>query len=180
MNLSKLISLSLPAWGRLPVFILAGCVVFLLGAVWGEGKAGQREIDAADKRVAQAVRVAQARERVVVKTEVKYRDRIRTIYQKGETIEKQVPVYVTRDDDSRCSINAGFVRTYDAAWTGEPAGPAAESDREPAGIPLSVVAETDAYNAAACRAWREQAIGLREFYRRLQAASVGQDDGGAQ
>jgi len=179
MEISKLAGVTLPTWGRLPAILLAVACIFLLGALWGEGRAGEREIDSADKRVAAAAQVAHAQERVVVKTEVEYRDRIRTIYQKGETIEKQVPVYVTAADDGRCSVNAGFVRTYNAAWAGEPAGPAADSDREPAGVPLSGVAEVDAHNAAACIAWREQALGLREFYKRLQAATAGQDNGSA-
>ncbi|WEF35770.1 hypothetical protein [Pseudoduganella chitinolytica] len=76
---------------------------------------------------------------------------------KGDEIEKLVPVYVTRADDDRYGVNAGFVRSYNAAWAGEPAGPAAESDRDAAGIPLSEVAEVDAHNATACRAWRELA-----------------------
>jgi hypothetical protein len=73
--------------------------------------------------------------------------------------------------DSACTINAGFVRIHDAAWTNQPAGSAASADREPAGVSLADVAETTAFNATACLAWREQAIGLREFYAKLQAAT---------
>ena len=55
--------------------------------------------------------------------------------------------------------------------TGEPAPASAESDRDATGVSLATVAETDAANATSCRIWREQAIGLRESYRKLQGAS---------
>ena len=105
---------------------------------------------------------------MVVRTEIKYRDRIQTVYMKGEEIERQVPVYITRADDERFGVNAGFVRSYNAAWSGTPAGPAAESDADAATIPVSALAATDAYNASACRAWRELALGLREHYQQLK------------
>jgi hypothetical protein len=44
------------------------------------------------------------------------------------------------------------MRSYNAAWSGEPAGGAVDADREPAGISLSEVAEADAHNATACLA----------------------------
>ncbi|WP_139260610.1 hypothetical protein [Duganella sacchari] len=80
-------------------------------------------------------------------------------------------MYVTASDDAAYGVNVGFVRAYNAAWAGGDPGPAAESDREPAGIPLSEVAETDAFNATVCRAWREQAFGWREYYDKLTAAT---------
>jgi len=63
------------------------------------------------------------------------------------------------------------VRLYDAAWSGEAAGPAADADREPAGISLAQVAEVDIFNATSCGAWRELALRLREHYTRLQAVT---------
>jgi hypothetical protein len=115
------------------------------------------------------VAIVRAQQEVVVQTEIKYRDRIKTVYLKGEEIEKLVPVYVTRADDDRYGVNAGFVRVYNAAWAGEPAGAAVDTDRETANVPLSEVAEVDVFNATACRAWREQALGWREFYDGLRA-----------
>ena len=63
------------------------------------------------------------------------------------------------------------MRLYDAAWSGEAAGPAADSDREPAGVSLAQVAEVDIFNATSCRAWREIALGLREHYTGLQSVT---------
>lgn len=173
MNISKLAGVNLPSWARLIAIALAAACLFLLGVIWGERSAGEREIARTEGRADQVVKVARAQIQVVTKTETKYRDRIRTIYLKGETIENDVPLYVTPADSERFGVNAGFVRVLDAAWANEPAGPAAGSDREPAGIPLTDIAETEAHNARACHAWREQALGLREFYRGIQAVSNG-------
>ena len=160
----------MPWYVRALVAVAAGAVIYLLGMRHGERVAGQAHIDYISAQAAQSVKIAQAQAKVIVETQIKYVDRIKTIYTRGETIEKQVPIYITADDDSACTINTGFVRIHDAAWTGEPPGSATSADREPAGIPLAEVAETEAYNATTCRAWREQALGLREFYAKIQAA----------
>ena len=161
----------IPWYVRALVAVAAGAVIYLLGMRHGERIAGQAHIDYVSAQAAQSVKVAQAQMKVVIETQVKYVDRIKTIYKRGETIEKQVPIYITAADNAGCTINAGFVRSYDAAWASEPAGPAASTDREPSGIPLAEVAETTAFNATACLAWREQALGLREFYTKLRAAT---------
>ncbi|MBR7792298.1 hypothetical protein KDM87_06770 [Undibacterium sp. FT147W] len=164
MNLLTLIPL--PA--RIAIVVAAGIALYMLGMLHGERSAGQAHIDYISKQAAQSVKVAQAHAKIVIETQIKYVDRIKTIYKQGETIEKQVPIYITADDNAGCTINTGFVRIHDAAWTGEPPGSATSADREPAGIPLAEVAETNAFNATACLAWREQALGLREFYQKLK------------
>jgi len=165
---SRLQDVILPAWAKW------GVIAGLCAAVYGLGRLheARRGSDAmSDYLAAQAARtvvVARAQTKVVVQTEIKYRDRIQKIYLKGEVIEKQVPVYITAADNAECRINAGFVRSHDAAWAGEPAGPAASADRDPAGVSLAEVAETNVHNATTCLAWRELALGLREHYLKQQ------------
>lgn len=168
---SRLGEIVLPSWSRWMIAAALGVLLYLLGLLHGERLAGQRHVDYITAQAAHTSSIAQAQVRVVMKTEIQYRDRIQKVYIKGEEVEKLVPVYVTSDDDDRFGVNAGFVRSYNAAWAGEPAGPADESDRDAAGIPLSTVAEVDAHNATACRAWRELAIGLREHYEELKAVT---------
>lgn len=167
---SRLAAIALPWWARALALIFACVSVFLLGQLHGERIAGEKHTDYISAQAAQSVKIVKAQAKVVIETQIKYVDRIKTIYTKGETIEKQVPIYITSADNAACTINAGFVRAYDAAWTNQPAGPATESDREPAAVSLTDVAETDAHNATSCHAWREQALGWREFYKRLQEA----------
>lgn len=161
----------LPVVTRWACAAIAGAALYVLGMLQGERVAGQAHIDYVTAQAARSMAIVKSQEKVVVQTEIKYRDRIKTVYVKGDEIEKLVTVYVTRDDDDRFGVNAGFVRSYNAAWAGEPAGATVDADREPAGIPLSEVAEADAHNATACRAWREQALGWREFYASLKATT---------
>lgn len=161
----------LPWWARWVALAAAGAFIFLFGQMHGERIAGQNHIDYVTDQAAQTVKIDRAQQIVVTQTEIQYRDRIQKIYVKGDVIEKEVPVYVTQADNDHCTINAGFVRSYDAAWTGKPAGSAVDSDREPAGVSLAGVGQAVAFNATACLAWREQALGLRAFYQKLQAVT---------
>lgn len=164
-----------PWYVKYVAFLLVAVVLYALGMLHGERVAGQVHIDYLAAQGRRSVAIAAAQTKVVVQTEIQYRDRIQKIYVKGDVIEKQIPVYVTRVDDAACSVNAGFVRTYNASWSGEDPGAAAESDRESAGVPLSELAETDAHNATSCRAWREQALGWREYYRKLKVQTDSAD-----
>lgn len=169
--LDRIKSVLLPWWARWLTYALMMAVLLCLGEMDGQRRAGQRHVDYVTAQAVRTVVIGQAQTKVVMQTEIKYRDRIQKIYLKGEVIEKQVPVYVTRADDAVYGVNVGFVREYNAAWSGDDPGPAAESDRGAAGIPLSTVAEVNAYNATSCLAWREQALGLKEFYGNLKKAS---------
>ncbi len=110
----------------------------------------------------------EAQAKVVIQTEIQYRDRIKIVKEKGETIIKEVPIYVTQADTDRFGVNVGFVRHYNAAFTGQPAGVATKSDRESAGISIAKLAEVNAYNANICWRWRKQALGLKALYLQLQ------------
>ncbi|WP_052494501.1 hypothetical protein [Cupriavidus basilensis] len=160
----------IPGWARALFIVAALLAVYVLGRLDGERIQGAEHADYVAKQATTAVKVVEAQTKVVTVTETKWRDRIVTVRAKGDTIIKEVPKYVTPSDDSACTVNAGFVRSYHAAWAGEPAGPPADSDREPSGVPLSEVAEADAFNASVARQWREQALGLRDFYVNLQKA----------
>lgn len=164
-----LLRLALPGWARWAFLIAALLVAGLLGQLRGERIAGERHVEYVTQQARQTAAIAHAQAQVVVQTEIRYRDRIQKIYVQGKTIEKEVPVYVTQRDDDRCTVNAGFVRSYNAAWSNTAASGAAESDRESAGVALSAVAEVQAHNAAACHAWREQALAWRAFYDGLRA-----------
>lgn len=160
-----------PSWVYWTVLIVAFVVTAATFQMRGERIAGDRHIAYVTAQANQTVKIAKAQTKVVIQTEIKYRDRIKNIYVKGDVIKEGVPTYVTDADNDRCTINAGFVRTYNAAWTSQPAGAAAESDRRPSGVPLAAVAATDAHNATSCLAWREQALGWRDYYGKLKRAT---------
>lgn len=158
----------LPWWARLGFVGMVGMMVFGLGVMYGDQRTGQKHIDYITHQAAATVKLVRAQQVVVTKVETKYRDRIKTIYLNGDEIEKSVRDYISPAANAACTINLGFVRIHDSAWTSTPAGSTSESDREPAGISLAETAETTAHNAKACLTWREQALGWREFYKNLQ------------
>lgn len=72
-----------------------------------------------------------------------YMDRFHIIEKAARIIEKEVPKYVTREADERCTVNRGFVWLHDAAVreAGSLPGAAGPVAEEPSGVTLSRVAE---------------------------------------
>lgn len=106
-----------------------------------------------------------------VRVVTRYVDRVQIVHERGATIIKEIPVYVTPAADARCTVPAGFVRVHDAAAQNLPiAGPAGDPDAPAAGVTLSGVADTITGNYTACHATTEQVIGLQDYVRSLQAA----------
>ncbi|BBE09776.1 Uncharacterized protein MCB1EB_1615 [Mycoavidus cysteinexigens] len=162
---------------QLPVLLILTSALLASSAAWkvqewrytGQIYQCKAELEIYQARIATATaQLAEAQAKVVIQTEIQYRDRIKIVKEKGETIIKEVPVYVTQADTHHFGVNVGFVRHYNSAFTGELAGVATELDRRPAGISLAELAEVNAYNASVCWQWREQALGLRAFYQQLQ------------
>jgi hypothetical protein len=166
----NLLTAVVPLWARWLVLALAAAVFGTICYDKGKQVEGERHLAYIGRQAEQTVKIAKAQQVIVTQTQIKYVDRIKTIYVKGDEIEKQVPIYITQVDDENFGVNVGFVRLYDAAWSGEPVGPPADSDRGPSGVSLAQVAATDAFNATSCRAWRDIALGTREHYTRLQSA----------
>ncbi|CAQ43917.1 hypothetical protein V3O09_12200 [Stenotrophomonas maltophilia] len=100
-----------------------------------------------------------------------YVDRVQLVHERGATIVKEVPVYVTATADAACTVPAGFVHIHDAAASGHPpTGPAGDPDAPAAGVTLSAVAETTAANYATCHATAAQVTGLQALVRQLHDA----------
>ena len=104
----------------------------------------------------------------VTKVETVYRDRIQKIFLKEKELEADIPRFIPPGVDAEFAVPVGFVRVAAAAWTDDPVGPAADADRKPSGVQFSELARSELANAAACHAWREQALGWRDFYAKQQ------------
>ncbi|BBB61182.1 hypothetical protein UNDKW_2909 [Undibacterium sp. KW1] len=167
----SLLSYVVPGWLRLVAVAVIAGAMFLLGQLHGERVAGEFHNDYISKQASQTVAIGKAQTKVVTETQTVYKDRFIEVYEQGEKNEQDAPAFVTASDSAACVINAGFVRNYNAAWAGNDTGPPASADREPAGVSLTDVAETTAHNATSCIAWREQALGLRDFYKKLQVVT---------
>ena len=113
--------------------------------------------------------VRQRQAEATVKVVTEYVDRIRVVREKGDTIIKEVPVYVPVQADAACTINRGFVRLHDAAAAGELPEPAGAADAPAAGLALSAVAGTVAANYQACHENAEQLRALQVWVREMRA-----------
>ena len=152
---------------------LAALGVALVGFGWIKGASHvQAQWDAAIQQ--QALQTAAARERqaqATVKVVTQYVDRVRVVREKGDTIIKEVPVYVPVQADAACTINRGFVRLHDAAAAGELPEPARDADAAATGIAISAVAGTVAANYQTCHENAEQLRALQTWVTEMKVAS---------
>lgn len=145
--------------------------VALIGFGWIKG-AGQVQAQwdaAVQQQALQAAAVGERQARATVKVVTQYVDRVRVFREKGDTIIKEVPVYVPVQADAACTINRGFVRLHDAAAAGDLPEPAGDADAAAAGIALSAVAGTVAGNYQSCHENAEQLRALQVWISEMAA-----------
>jgi len=154
----------------LPGLYILGLVLALgVGFHFGGTSAREAGLKADKARLAEAFEQGQAAGTVrdVVVTE--YVDRERVIYKTGQTITKEVPVYVTPAADAACTLTRGFVRLHDAAAANVLPGPAEPADAGPAGIALSAATGVVSDNYTTCHATRNQLTKLQKWVRETHA-----------
>lgn len=151
---------------------LAALAVALIGFGWvkGAGHVQARWDAAVQQQTLQATAIRERQGLATVKVATEYVDRVRIVREKGDTIIKEVPVYVPVQADAACTINRGFVRLHDAAAAGELPEPARDADAAAAGIALSAVAATVAANYQTCHETAEQLRALQGWVREVRAA----------
>ena len=170
--------LSLVPWPY-RLLIVAVLAATLVGVGWVKGASHvQAEWDAeVVKQSLTAARVEKAQAQATVQVVTEYVDRVKIVRQAGETIIKEVPVYVPSQADAACVVPRGFVRLHDAAAQGVVPEPAGDSDAAPAGVALSAVAGTVAENYTACRANTEQLSALQSWILEMkESADAGRSE----
>jgi len=169
--------MSLIAWPYrwLSLALLAAA---LIGFGWTKGARHiQAQWDAAVQQQAQQAAAARERQaQATVKVVTQYVDRVRVVREQGETIIKEVPVYVPVQADAACTINRGFVRLHDAAAAGELPKPTRDADAPAPGIALSTVAGTIAANYQTCHENAEQLRALQAWVRAMGAMEQGAEE----
>lgn len=155
------------------LLVLPALVVALVGFGWikGAGHVQAQWDTTVQQQTLQAASARQRQAEATVKVITEYVDRIRIVREKGETIIKEVPVYVPVQADATCTINRGFVRLHDAAAAGELPEPARDADEAAAEIALSAVAGTVTANYQACHENAEQLKALQTWVREMGTAS---------
>lgn len=94
---------------------------------------------------------------------IKYVDRVKTIREKADVIEKQVYVYLPR---GTADLPGGFRLLHDAAATGVPIAEGVSGD-DAYPVPAADAASTIASNYADCRVDKEQVMLWQAYYQRL-------------
>jgi hypothetical protein len=148
------------------------CLAVGFGAGWKVHD--WRDAASALKAVRQVVSVVQHQGSVDTAVAVQQQaaqDRVRVVTQ---ILIQKVPVYVTAQADSQCTVPNGFVRLHDAAAAGRdvPAlsqGPGESAD-DPSGVALSSVAGVVADNYGTCNSLRAELTGWQQWYAGQQAA----------
>ncbi len=151
-------------WEALFVLILFLCIFF-------NGKIqywrGEHHILAQQKTAVKRFKVASGK--ITKQVQIQYVDRIKTVQLAGKTIIKKVPYYVTRKDDSMCTINSGFVRLWNSS--NEMSVPYATGpvDETPTTFVLSQVASEHTREAIYAQGLYEQVVGLQSWIKQEQA-----------
>lgn len=110
-----------------------------------------------DERARNEAKAAKVIEKIVYKqgkvTEkivTKFQDRIVKVRVAGENIIKEVPIYVTPENDAACTINNGFVSLWNAANQNTVPEAATGSDAAASEVKLSDVAAQHATESKVC------------------------------
>ncbi len=149
---------------------LATCQQQRIGRALTERDAAKADLAAAESTNAALVRNLQLAQGTT-RTVTEYVDRVQVVRERGTTIVKEVPVYVTANADAACTVPVGFVRLHDAAASGDALpGAAGDPDAPAVGVTLSAVAETLADNYATHHATVAQVTGLQQLALQLQSA----------
>ena len=139
----------------LAMLVLA-VAVFATGWVKGASQVQARWDAATGTQAVAVVTVKQRQAEATVQVVTQYVDRVHTVREVGQTIIKEVPVYVPADSPA---LPGGFRLLHDAAARGEL--PDATGAADAPAVPAQDLAATLAANYLACRENAEQLTALQ-------------------
>lgn len=129
-------------------------------AKW-EAKVQEVKLEMAKKETASA--------EASVKVVTKYVETVKVVKEKGDVIIKEVPKYITKDADAKCSIPNGFVLLHDSASRNEVPISAGDANEGTSAFKLSTIAETVIANYNICYQNTEQLKALQNWIREQEA-----------
>lgn len=125
-----------------------------------EAKVAEAKLEMAKKETASA--------EATTKVVTKYINKVQIVKEKGDEIIKQVPVYITKDDDAKCDVPTDFVVLHDSASRNEVPDPTRKVDGSTSPIKISGVAETVVENYTTYHQVAEQLRSLQEWIKEQQ------------
>jgi hypothetical protein len=151
-----------------PLFKYLMIALAVFGVFFGVYRAGansvQKKWDLAKQEVKTQIEIQRVvQDKITYLTNTVYVDRIREVKVKGDTITKEVKIYVTKEDDAACTISGGAIRVLDAAVLNAVPGPTDETDRAPSGVDLSGLVENTTGNYTTCHVYKERALAWEQW-----------------
>jgi hypothetical protein len=125
-----------------------------------EAKVAEVKLEMAQKETASA--------ETTVKVVTKYVNKVQIVKEKGNDIIKQVPVYITKDADTKCDVPTGFVVLHDSASRNEVPDATRKADATTSPVKISGVAETVVDNYTTYHEVAEQLRSLQDWVREQQ------------
>ena len=103
-----------------------------------------------------------------VKVVTKYVKTVETIKEKGDVIIKEIPMYITKVDDSMCAVPNGFVLLHDSASRNEVSDSTGVPNASASDVKISEVAGTVIENYTTYYQLAEQLKALQDWIKQQQ------------
>lgn len=139
-------SFLIPFVYKIPAKIISLLLIIIGSYLIGFSSASEdwkKEIELQNKEIE---RLNSLSEQVTERIVTEYVDKVVYVKQKGKDIVKQIPVYITKENDDNCIINNGFVQLHDDAAKNQVSNTSSIINAEASDIKLSKVGETVAEN----------------------------------
>lgn len=151
----------IPAQYSVPIKILS--IIILAFGIYIEGTISNQEaweMKVADLKLQIAKKEADSVE-ITANVITKYVETVKIVKEKGDVIIKEVPKYITKNSDSKCSIPNAFVMLHDNAVLNQIPDASAIVDERTNPIKLSTVTGTVVGNYSICHQNAEQLKALQ-------------------
>ena len=154
-------------WQSLAVVGIAAAI-YATGWVQGAGHVQDQWTAEQQSTAVRLIKIQAAQAAVTnqIQTRVVYRERV--IHDQAQAIAQEIPTYVTPQTDAACPVPTGFVRLWNHANTGTPAGPASSAVAAPSGVVLSDIEAEHNREADYFRQLEQQVIGWQDWFHGMQ------------
>ena len=148
-------------------------VLLLVGGLlwYGHSKYEDGYQAAIAKSVAKTQQVVKVQREVTTRVITKYVPQLQVVYERGATIVKKVPIYVTTKDNSRCIVNNGFVQLWNSANGVQVSDSTKGVNEKASSVELSEVAAEHARESTICTATQLQLVTLQDWIREQQSVT---------
>lgn len=150
---------------KLPWWLWTGAILAVGVWWWGEHNYNKGVADTKQEFSNVHAGVVTLQNKITVRVEKEYIDRVQTVYKQGKTIIKEVPLHIPSTD----FITSGWRVLYNSAVQGVIPDATAKSDDRP--VPLRQAAEVAVTNLTTCRAEIAKLASLQSWVRQQQEAA---------